>query len=406
MGNEASGSGGRPRALCILGMHRSGTSAVTRTFNLLGAYVGAESELMRKTPENPEGYWERNDIYDFHERLLALVRRRWDTGLILPDGWHRDPRVAPYREELKRIVGAAFAGRPLWAWKDPRTCILLDLWKDVLDEMGTDLVAVVVQRHPLDVAASLGRRDGFGFEKSCGIWFCHILAALRSIEGVRAAFIGYDGFLEDPVGQLQRCAEALELSRPDGADEAFAAIRSFVRKDLRHSLAADDALETVPAPVRDLYDLIRREAGKSIPVDGAFFGRLRELHREYSAYAGFHREDLEQGLVTAGRLADSEARCRDYLARAAAADLKAAEAEVKAAEAVRKASESVRKTSEAEMRALIAEERARNFDRQRLDTARALEDVVTSRIWRITGPARRAADIVRSKVSPGKSPEK
>ena len=186
MGNDASGSGGRSRALCILGMHRSGTSAVTRTFNLLGAFVGEESDLMRETPDNPEGYWERNDIYEFHERLLAAVQRRWDTGLMLPDGWHRDPRVAPFRDELKRIVVAAFAGRPLWAWKDPRTCILLDLWKDVLDDAGIDLDAVLVLRHPLDVAASLGRRDGFGLEKSCGIWFCHTLAALRSIEGVYA----------------------------------------------------------------------------------------------------------------------------------------------------------------------------------------------------------------------------
>jgi hypothetical protein len=385
MGSEASSSAARQRALCILGMHRSGTSAVTRSFNLLGAFVGDEGDLMRETPANPEGYWERNDIYDFHERLLAAARRRWDTGLVLPDGWHRSPEMAPFREELRRIVSTVFAGRPLWAWKDPRTCILLDLWKEILDELGTDLVAAVVVRHPRDVAASLGRRDGFGMEKSCGVWFSHTLAALRSVEGVRTAFIGYDDFLEDPVGQVRRCAAALGLPPPDGADEACAAIGKFVRKDLRHSRAAADALEALPAPVRELYALVRRAMEHPASCDGAFFGRIRGLHREYSGYAGFFREDLEQCLAAVGRLDELEARCREQHARARAAEQEA---------------------SEAGRRALLAEERALALDRQRLEAARALEEIVTSRIWRITGPVRKVADILRGKTGPARPPDR
>jgi len=352
-------------------MHRSGTSAVTRAFNLFGAFVGNENDLMQESPANPEGYWERNDIYNCHERLLAAARRRWDTGLMLPEGWQRSPEVAPYREELRRIVSTAFAGRLLWAWKEPRTCILLDLWKDILGELETDLDVVVVVRHPRDVAASLGRRDGFGLEKSCGIWFNYNLAALCSVEGVRTAFIGYDSFLEDPVGQVRRCAEALGMTLPDLAEEVFAAIRRSVRRDLRHSQAGADALEAVPFPVCDLYWLIRQAVEKPASCDGAFFGRIRELRRKYSAYAGFFREDLEQCLP---------------------AELKASEAE--------------KRTSESERRALIAEAQARVMYRQRMEAARALEEIVSSKIWRITGPVRKVADILRGKVRSAPPPEK
>lgn len=345
-------SGERQRALCILGMHRSGTSAVTRAFNLFGAFVGDEADLMRESPTNPEGYWERNDIFECHERLLAAVQRRWDTGLMLPDGWHHAPEVTPYREELKRIVATTFAGRPFWAWKDPRSCILLDLWKDILGESGADLSVVVVVRHPRDVAASLSRRNGFGLEKSCGIWFSHNLAALRSVEGVRTAFVGYDSFLEDPVGQVRRCAEALGLTGPAKADAADAAIRMSVRKDLRHSRTTIDALEDLPPPVRELFGLLCRAAEKPASCDDVFSERIRELHREYSAYAGFFREDLERGL--------------DALAT--------------------------------ERRALIAEEQARVL-------ARDLEKIVTSKIWRFTAPARNASDFLRGKFRPGSLPD-
>jgi len=337
--------GRRQRALCILGMHRSGTSAVTRALNLYGAFVGEAADLLPQSPTNPEGYWERTDIKDFHDRLLAVLRRPWDTGLVLPDGWHRAPEVAPYRAELGSIVGAAFAGRALWAWKDPRTCLLLDLWKEILGESGVELAAVFVVRHPRDVAASLRRRDGFGLEKSCGIWFAHTLAALRSLEGVRTAFVGYDNFLEDPAGQVQRCAAALDIDRPEGDAAAVAAIGKSVRKELRHSQAAADALDALPAPVRALYELTRAAVAQPASCDGAFFARIRELHLAYAAHAGFFREDLEQ-----------------------------------------------------------CELRVQAVERERAEAVRILHAIEDSAIWRITGPARRAADFVLGKSRPGGSP--
>jgi len=206
------------------------------------------------------------------------------------------------------------------------------------------------------VAASLGRRDGFGLEKSCGIWLSQTLAALRAVEDVRTVFIGYDAFLEDPLGQVGRCAEALELARPGESDAVDVAIRRSVRKDLRHNLAAATDFEAVPAPVRDLYELLRQAGESPAALDGRWFGRIRELHREYAAYAGFFREDLER---------------RPALERRAVA----AEAQAAAAE----------------KSALIAGEQARK-------AALALEEIVSSRIWRITGPARSVADIVQRKV--------
>ena len=48
--------------LLVLGMHRSGTSMVTRLLNMAGAYFGPEGIATEANEENPKGFWERRDV--------------------------------------------------------------------------------------------------------------------------------------------------------------------------------------------------------------------------------------------------------------------------------------------------------------------------------------------------------
>ena len=68
-GNSASSRGTR-QAILVLGMHRSGTSAVTRIINLLGADL--PGNLMSPKDENPEGYWESQELMRLHDQILSL----------------------------------------------------------------------------------------------------------------------------------------------------------------------------------------------------------------------------------------------------------------------------------------------------------------------------------------------
>ena len=90
-----------PVALLVLGMHRSGTSALTRVLNLLGVALG--DDLMPPGPDNPLGFWEHQGIVSVHEALFAELDRRWD-----------DPR--PGLTELARHAGWFFAKR-FRAWR-------------------------------------------------------------------------------------------------------------------------------------------------------------------------------------------------------------------------------------------------------------------------------------------------
>ena len=232
------------RAVCVLGVHRSGTSAVTRALELGGVYLGEPEDLFAG-PDNPEGHRERLDVMQLHDRLLAALGRRWSTERPLDPGWIADPAVAPFRAELFALVERAFAGRALWGFKDPRACQLLPLWRQVLDALGVRLEVVMPVRHPIDVSRSIEARNALGRGTGLAIWTNGVLSGLCAARGLRVARVSFDRFRAEPAEHLRRLAGLLELAAPGAAVES--AVRAAVHPGPAGSEreAAPEALESL-----------------------------------------------------------------------------------------------------------------------------------------------------------------
>lgn len=261
-----------PLALAVMGMHRSGTSALSRAFNLAGAFLGRDKDIMAPAPDNPAGFWERDDIVEFHGRLLAAFGRTWDTTDPLPAGWPKDPAARPFREELALLVSRAFASKELWAFKDPRTCLLLPLWKDVLAQMGIGLAAALAVRNPLDVARSLEKRDGFSRGKCWALWQNYNLSAWESTSGLPRAVVHFDALMADWKREMEKCARVLGLRWPGPSRFMAPRMRRFLRGDLVHSCSSAAALKRAGAPqdVLRLYAFLEAEARRGFS-DGTPF---------------------------------------------------------------------------------------------------------------------------------------
>ena len=108
-------------------MHRSGTSLVSSLLQRSGIHIG--DKLIAANSVNPRGYFEDVDFYEYHEHLL---HGRGHTYL------HVDPNFnfEPTESEISRAqeLIAARAHRPVWGWKDPRTCLFLSFWKQRLPD--------------------------------------------------------------------------------------------------------------------------------------------------------------------------------------------------------------------------------------------------------------------------------
>ena len=64
--------------ILILGMHRSGTSALAGGVAALGAGFG--ERLMQAVPDqNAKGFWEDLDVVSIDDRVLLALGRTWDS---------------------------------------------------------------------------------------------------------------------------------------------------------------------------------------------------------------------------------------------------------------------------------------------------------------------------------------
>ncbi|MBI9077117.1 MAG: sulfotransferase [Desulfatibacillum sp.] len=231
------------RAIAILGMHRSGTSLAARGINLLGAWMGEESALMGPARDNPAGFWERWDLMEFHDKILHAMGRTWHDTAALPI-WDALPQAATYQIQLEQMLDFIFKHQSLWAFKDPRACLLLPLWSRAVARQNTLLNAVLMVRNPLDVAQSLKHRNGFSLQKSFTLWELHYSQVLGDISPTPLTVVDFDDLVCDPEIQFRRIAKTMGISADDTAIKAAAS--SVQPRLISHHSSMGDLLQADP----------------------------------------------------------------------------------------------------------------------------------------------------------------
>jgi hypothetical protein len=225
-------------AYLVLGMHRSGTSAVTQLLALAGAHL--PRNVMPGDEHNAKGYFEPWKIAMLNDRRLRAGGGAWDDPFAFP---HRALPAAEERVWIDRAVALftqeyGTAAYPLL--KDPRTSVLLPFWRAVLGELEVAARCVIAVRHPLAVAASLGRRDGFAVEKSLLVWTSYMLAAEEYSRDLPRAFVDYDALVADWRAEAARIEAAHDAPLPALTAKAAKSVDKFLTAELRHNAAETD----------------------------------------------------------------------------------------------------------------------------------------------------------------------
>lgn len=234
--------GGRRTALLVLGMHRSGTSAFTRVSGLLGGAL--PRDLMPPAKNNNEtGFWESMGIYELDDLILKHAGTRWDDWRALPSDWLRSTLADGFKERAIDVVRNAFEDDAFIVVKDPRICRLVPFWREVFRAMEMDFLDLLPVRNPLEVAASLRRRDGFDPAKAYLLWLRHTLDAEVATRGSRRSITTFEGLMSDWRKCVNEIREHLgvtwpRIPRPSSA----AAIDDFLQDGLRHNRASDHEL--------------------------------------------------------------------------------------------------------------------------------------------------------------------
>jgi hypothetical protein len=180
--------------LAVLGMHRSGTSAVTGALGALGINLPAQSDQLDPHESNPD-HFESLSIMRVNDALLKAFGGGWDSPPELPPGFEERKEVRRHDLAAVRALVKAFPNGGPGALKDPRNCLLLPYWRRILPG---PLPVIFVWRSPLAVARSLQERNGFSLVHGIALWEHYNVSALAALEGFDCYVTSYESVLDHP----------------------------------------------------------------------------------------------------------------------------------------------------------------------------------------------------------------
>ncbi len=245
-----------PRApIIIIGMHRSGTTMLTRLLHQLGLHIGWVLQ------ENAEAlfFGERN------EKLMNVCGGTWEhpepvENLLRHEGMRRQARAQLLRD-LRSLRFLSYLGPRNWTrcgsldrldfpwgWKDPRNTYLLPLWLELFPEAKI----IHVYRHPMDVARSLRMREQRSVERA--------VARLSGEASKNASQqVRNDGGSEETgLLYLYRRAAAVR--------ERFIAMRRYNRLAVPASLSLASGLSLWTAYVEKCFEHLGRVTNQTVNV--------------------------------------------------------------------------------------------------------------------------------------------
>ena len=287
------------QCIVIIGMHRSGTSALAGLLSILGC--DQPRTQMPTTKDNEKGYFESQEIYGFHTSLLDSAGSRWDDWLRLNSSWFKSLRAEEFHDRAKTLLQEEYGESRLFVLKDPRICRLTSFWDRVLVDMNIEPRYLLTCRNPLEVAASLEARDRLNHNIGLLIWLRHVLDAEIDTRQKMRSFTNFSQVIENWGWVAEKVQTDLKVNLPRMAIGLAPEVEMFLSSDLRHHTQTTEKVVHDPmisAWIRDTYEIFNRWSldGEN-PKDHA---RLDEIREVFDA-AG----PLFARVVMAGR--DSEA---------------------------------------------------------------------------------------------------
>lgn len=181
----------------IVGMHRSGTSAVGQLLENMGFDFGGNL-LEGIDNVNNRGFWEDREVLALDEHIFELLHASWFDFERLPGKWWEDQRIKDLLGVAQTWFMENFDGERPVGVKDPRFCRLLPFWKRVFTSIDVPVHVLLVFRHPAEVAASLRQRDSFSLQVGYLLWLTYTIDALYYSRNMDVSLLPYDLLLNDP----------------------------------------------------------------------------------------------------------------------------------------------------------------------------------------------------------------
>ena len=282
----------RKKLIVVLGMHRSGTSAMAGSLSFLG--MDFDSNLVEAVPnDNPKGYWEPVEVVKINDDIFTAFNMHYMDFDSFPDGWVNHEAMNPIRHRINDWLKQSFLGESLIVVKDPRLCRTLPVWIELLEQQQVNVKYIHVFRHPMEVVGSLRTRDGtFSVVKGLLAWLAHVLDSFALYSPMHSAIVSYKELMNDPILALETVEGNLNLEWPVDPKTVAGNLKSFLEPSLVHQHFKGD----IPYPpmnrlVQSVFDCLENYDLKSPDKD--FYSCIEKYQIQFQEFRGLFEGALK-----------------------------------------------------------------------------------------------------------------
>ncbi|MGZ3624661.1 MAG: sulfotransferase family protein, partial [Ktedonobacteraceae bacterium] len=261
------------KLIVVLGMHRSGTSAITRGLQVMGVELG--DHLMPPIEgDNDKGFWEDVDINALNIEILRAINSDWCYLAAIDLGDLEILRKQGYFLRAAELLRQKASIAPIYGFKDPRMAKLLPFWKEVFTHCQLDVVYVIALRNPRSVVRSLAKRNDIEEAQGYLLWLGHVIISLTGSANSKRVLVDYDRLMQAPDRELIRVAKCAGLEIDSTDLQSYK--NEYLDQSLRHT-------------VYDLNDLLLDD--NCLPIVHEVYSALLDVAAEKTKFDDLELQD-------------------------------------------------------------------------------------------------------------------
>ncbi len=266
----------------VLGVGRSGSSAMTGVLSLCGAAL--PKPLLGANAGNPKGHFEPVEALSINDAYLAQnASAFYDPSLRLQDGRLIDESERDrFVEQIAALIGT-WPDEDVLVVKDPRITALADYWFEAARRKGYSAKVIIMVRRPEEVVASFATRDHLSKSLSGSLWLKYNLLAEHASNSKPRVFVEYSNLLNNWRTEISRISEALSISLfpPEGNE-----IDDFLTQDLHRQRYDAHPIDSKDPWTQHVYEsFLQASQGKELDVED-----INNVFSEYAACEKMFRE--------------------------------------------------------------------------------------------------------------------
>ncbi|WMJ72091.1 glycosyltransferase [Cytophagaceae bacterium ABcell3] len=183
------------KTVIVLGMHRSGTLAISTVLEKLGIHPSLKNQISESNDNTLNSFEKRDDIGKINDLILEEINCNWfSISNYSPEKF--DSEISEKTKGyIKNLVKKTYSETHTdFYLSDPRFCLTGKVWEKYLSFTAY----IFVYRNPIEVAQLLREKNRFSLDFSLALWEKYVKSGVTQIDNQPYLLVDYNSLTKEP----------------------------------------------------------------------------------------------------------------------------------------------------------------------------------------------------------------